>query len=74
MKLIFWLAGGVLLIVACAAIWFTVQSPGFWIGLVALVVPLLYPVFKASEATVKRVRDDTRRRVDRGIDGKERMR
>ena len=73
-----WLAVAILLAVAGLATWWAFSSPQFWFGLVTAVGSLLLsiaiPALHASQATRDRVRDDTRRGVTRGIDGKERMR
>ena len=68
-------AGGVLLAVACIGVWYAVHSPAFWTALVGMLASLILPpLIKSSRETQERNRGDTRRRVDRDISGKERMR
>ena len=78
MKAIVWLIALSLLAVAGIATWWAFSSPAFWINMAtaigSLVLSVAIPALHASQATRDRVRDDTRRGVTRGIDGKERMR
>ena len=78
MKLLVWLIALSLLAVAGIATWWAFSSPAFWINIAtaigSLVLSVAIPALHASQATKDRVRDDTRRRVDRTITGRERER
>jgi len=77
-KLLVWLIALSLLAVAGIATWWAFSSPAFWINIAtaigSLVLSVAIPALHASQATKDRVRDDTRRRVDRTITGRERER
>ena len=76
MKLWLFLAGGVLLIVACAGAWYAVHDPRFWSAVFAAVVAAAMPVVLKRKSLEQEARDhqDVRQRTERDARGRERMR